>query len=311
MARNTEQSNQRLRKQPKMRRVQSAHAMPLPRMEVPKAAKQRKRRNQRSRRRSRIPVGSIKQFVFSARWISLLLLAIVTAALVLIGLDENFYLTVIPVDGTVSVPASEIVEASQLAGAHIFAVEPEVAAARVAEVPGVINAAVSLSWPNQVLIEVQEDSPVAVWQEGEHQFWVTDNGRLIPIRATVPGLLLIESEMPLVEAPVMPEGEVDEGEDTAVPTAPQTNLAFIPQDILAGAEQLRKLRPNIEKLYYRGDSGLSYQDGRGWRVYFGTGADMNQKLAIYETIVDDLLARGLTPQYISVSNQEKPYYRAN
>jgi hypothetical protein len=285
--------------------------MPLPRVEVPKAARQRKRRNQRSRRRSHILVGSIKQLVFSARWISLLLLAIVTAALVLIGLDENFYLTVIPVDGTVSVPASEIVEASQLAGAHIFAVEPEVAAARVAEVPGVINAAVSLSWPNQVLIEVQEDLPVAVWQEGEHQFWVTENGRLIPVRATVPGLLLIESEMPPVEAPIVSESGVDDGGDTAVPTTPQTNLAFIPQDILAGAAQLRKLRPNIEKLYYRGDSGLSYQDGRGWRVYFGAGTDMNQKLAIYETIVDDILARGLTPQYISVSNQEKPYYRAS
>lgn len=294
-----------------MRRVQSAHAMPLPRMEVPKAARQRKRRNQRSRRRSRIPVGSIKQVVFSARWISLLLLAIVTAALVLIGMDENFYLTVIPVDGTVSVPASEIVEASRLAGAHIFAVDPEVAAARVAEVPGVINAAVSLSWPNQVLIEVQEDSPAAVWQEGEHQFWVTDNGRLIPVRATVPGLLLIESEMPAAAAPVVSEGAIENGEDTAVTTDPQSNLAFIPEAVLTGAEQLRKLRPNIEKLYYRGDSGLSYQDGRGWRVYFGTGTDMNQKLVIYETIVADLLARGLTPQYISVSNQEKPYYRAN
>ena len=310
MAKNSQQTNQRLRKQPKMRRVQSARAMPMPRMGVPKVAQQRKRRNKRNRRRSRIPVTSIKQFVFSARWISLLLLAIVTSALVLIGVDEHFYLTVIPVDGTVSIPAAEIVEASQLAGAHIFAVEPAAAAERVAEVPGVINAAVSLNWPNQVLIEVQEDSPVAVWQEGENQFWVTDNGRLIPIRATVPGLLLIESEMPVAETSMTPDGEINE-EDTAVTTEPQANLAFIPQDILTGAEHLRELRPNIEKLYYRGDSGLSYQDGRGWRVYFGTGADMNQKLVIYETIVDDLLARGLTPQYISVSNQEKPYYRAN
>ena len=293
-----------------MRRVQSAHAMPLPRIEVPKAARQRKRRNQRSRRRSRIPLTSIKQFIFSARWISLLLLAIVTSALVLIGVDEHFYLTIIPVDGTVSIPAAEIVEASQLAGAHIFAVEPAAAAERVAEVSGVINAAVSLSWPNQVLIEVQEDSPVAVWQEGDAQFWVTDNGRLIPVRATVPGLLLIESEMPVVDLPISPDSEVEEA-DTAVSADPQANLAFIPQDILAGAEQLHELRPNIEKLYYRGDSGLSYQDGRGWRVYFGTGTDMNQKLVIYETIVDDLLVRGLTPHYISVSNQEKPYYRVN
>ena len=152
MAKNSQQTNQRLRKQPKMRRVQSARAMPMPRMGVPKVAQQRKRRNKRNRRRSRIPVTSIKQFIFSARWISLLLLAIVTSALVLIGVDEHFYLTVIPVDGTVSIPAAEIVEASQLAGAHIFAVEPAAAAERVAEVPGVINAAVSLNWPNQVLI---------------------------------------------------------------------------------------------------------------------------------------------------------------
>jgi hypothetical protein len=54
---------------------------------------------------------------------------------------------------------------------------------------------------------------------------------------------------------------------------------------------------------------LSYEDGRGWRVYFGTGNDMAQKMIIYEAIVEDLLARGLTPAYISVSNKEKPYYR--
>ncbi|MEJ2747843.1 MAG: FtsQ-type POTRA domain-containing protein [Anaerolineae bacterium] len=305
MARNTQQSNQRLRKQPKMRRVQTAHTMPLPRVEVPKAAQQRKRRNQRQRRRSRIPVAALKEFVFSARWISLLLLIVVVWALVMIGLDEQFYLTVIPVDGTVSIPPSEIVAASQLAGAHIFAVEPAAAAERVAEVPGVMNASVSLSWPNKVLIKVQEDSPVAVWQEGEQQFWVLGNGRLIPVRATVPGLLVIESEMPLAEASPVPDGESE------TPAELQPNIAFIPQGVLEGAEQLRALRPNIDKLYYRAGSGLSYQDGRGWRVYFGTGTDMNQKLVIYETIVDELLARGLTPQYISVSNQEKPYYRAN
>ena len=291
-----------------MRRVKSAHTLPIPRMELPQEARRRRRRNQRSRRRARLPLGSVRQLVLSTRWISLLLLAAVSGALVMIGLDEQFFLTVIPVDGAVSIPAAEIVEASQLAGAHIFAVEPEAAAQRVAEVPGVINAAVSLKWPNQVLVEVQEDSPLMVWQEGEQQYWVTGNGRLIPVRATVPGLLLVESEMPVAPTTQQPDSAA---EIPLTPAAPTANIAFIPQAVMDGAVQLRQLRPNIEKLYYRGDSGLSYQDGRGWRVYFGTGTDMNQKLVIYETIVAELLARGLTPQYISVSNQEKPYYRAN
>jgi hypothetical protein len=78
---------------------------------------------------------------------------------------------------------------------------------------------------------------------------------------------------------------------------------------MQGALQLRELRPNIDQLYYRPSGGLSYQDGRGWRAYFGTGRDMHQKLVVYETIVADLLAKGLTPEYISVSNQEKPFYR--
>jgi hypothetical protein len=85
-------------------------------------------------------------------------------------------------------------------------------------------------------------------------------------------------------------------------------VGFIPQDVLLGALQLRQLRPNIDKLYYRPSGGLSYQDGRGWRAYFGNGTDMNQKLAVYETIIADLSARGIQPQYVSVSNQEKPYY---
>jgi hypothetical protein len=88
-------------------------------------------------------------------------------------------------------------------------------------------------------------------------------------------------------------------------------LTFIPVEVLEGALQLRQLRPNIELLYYRPANGLSFEDGRGWRVSFGTGTNMPQKLVVYETIVEDLVTRGLTPTYVSVTNQEKPYYLAS
>ena len=87
-----------------------------------------------------------------------------------------------------------------------------------------------------------------------------------------------------------------------------TSLVFIPPDVLEGAIQLRELRPTIDKLYYKPAGGLSYEDERGWRGYFGTGVQMNQKLVVYEAVVADLSARGIQPAYISVSNQEKPYY---
>lgn len=292
-----------------MRRVESATAVPGARLSMPKTARQRRRRNQR---RVRLPLTGLRRVVLSARWISLCLLGLCIYALYLIGMTEAFYLTLIPVEGTISIPPAEVVDNSGLAGVHIFAADPAQAAAQIAEVPGVISAAVTLNWPNQATIEIQEDSPIAIWREGREQFWVTKNGRLIPARSQSLGMLMIEVEAPAVAAASGSPGIEGAIEETAVlPGETETAVRdFVPQDILTGAMQLRELRPNIDILFYQPGSGLSYQDGRGWRVYFGAGADMHQKLVVYETIVDELLARGLTPVYVSVSNQEKPYFRA-
>jgi cell division septal protein FtsQ len=99
-----------------------------------------------------------------------------------------------------TIPPADIVQASDLAGTHIFAADPAAAAAQIADLPGVISATVTMGWPNEVLIRIREDNPVAVWQEGEQDFWVTENGRLIPARTGSIGLLRIESEMDPVVA---------------------------------------------------------------------------------------------------------------
>lgn len=296
-----------------MRRVQAAQAMRLPRLATPEVPKTARRRRQRNRRQATLPIQGIKTFIFSARWLSLGLLLFTIFALYLAATDQDFYLTTIPVNGAVSIPPEEIVAASGLGGAHVFAADPNEAATRIAQLPGVVASVVTLSWPNQVQIEIIEDTPVAVWQEGAQQFWITKNHELIPARTSAIGLLTIEYEVPPTPVNSGAENKTEgEGQETAVATSTSTNAAirFIPEDVLAGALQLRQLRPNIDKLYYRPASGLSYEDGRGWRAYFGSGTDMNQKLAVYETIVADLLARQIQPAYISVSNQEKPYYLA-
>lgn len=250
----------------------------------------------------------LRAILFSARWVSLGLLALSVYALYLIGMDEQFYVTFIPVEGAHTIPAEEVVAASGLAGTHVFAVDPNAAAAQINELPGIIGASVAMNWPNDVTIQVTEDSPVALWRENGTDFWVNRQGSLIPARMGNMGLLQIVSEMVPAAAPVVAEGEGQVEEETAVST-PTTSLPFIPTDVLNGALQLRELRPNIEQLYYRPAGGLSFQDGRGWRVYFGSGSNMQQKLVVYETIVEDLVARGITPLEISVSNQEKPFYR--
>lgn len=284
-----------------MRRLESNAFVAQPRLRVPKTAQRRRRRNFR---RVHLPLAGIRQVIFSARWISLILLAMVMYALVLVGLDEEFYLTTIPVDGSGSIPAAEIVSASGLAGMHIFAADPALAAQEIMAVPGVISATVTVSWPNQVHLGIREDSPVAVWLENGVPYWVTRHGSLLPARGQLFGLMVIEAEVEAAASDPTTEATATDGTSAA----PQTR--FVPQDVLAGALQLRQLRPNIERLYYQAGVGLSYQDGRGWRAYFGTGTDMAQKLVVYETLVAELEARGVTPAYISVANQERPFYLA-
>jgi hypothetical protein len=38
------------------------------------------------------------------------------------------------------------------------------------------------------------------------------------------------------------------------------------------------------------------------------GTDMPQKLAVYERLTEDLIARGIYPKKISVENLDAPYY---
>jgi hypothetical protein len=320
-----EQPKQRLRKQPRMRRVQAATAASLPDLSTPEArsarktAAKRKRRN--SQQRIRRPIAGVMGFVLNTRWISLAVLGVCAYALFMIGGDDRFYLNTIPVEGATSLDINHVVAESGLAGRHIFAADPQEAADRLGEMGGVITASVTLHWPNDVSIILREKPPLATWQEGEEAYWVDEDGDLSLARAQTVGLLSIISEVTRDDAEVTSdksratseEAEVTSGEATDEPAmtdAVDAQVAFVPRDVLEGALQLRALRPNIEKLYYRPSGGLSYQDGRGWRAYFGTGEDMHQKLVVYETVVAQLIERGIRPEYISVSNQYKPYYRA-
>lgn len=273
----------RLRKQPKMRRMSAAGSAAMPRIVVPSTAKKRRSRN---RRRFHMPSSAVIKMVISARWISLGLLALCVWSLMLVQQNATFYLKTIPVEGARTIQPSEIAAASGLPGRHVFAVDPSAAAKRIGDLPGIVWATVELEWPNQIRIQVREDAPIAIWEQAGQRFWINEGGALFPERLGTDGLLVVKSEV------AEPLGE----------------NAFVSPEILEGALQLRELRPNIDQLYYQLGSGLSYQDGRGWRAHFGTGRDMAQKLAVYETIVEDLVSRAISPAYISVSNEVKPFY---
>lgn len=303
---NRRPETRKLKQQPKMQRVNAAYA-PAPRLVLPRETVQaaRQRQKSQSRLKFRWPTQLLWRIVTSPRWISLGVLALAVYALVLVGGSATFYLTAIPVEGVYSVAAEEVVSASGLAGQHIFAADPARAAEAIAQVPGVISAEVELSWPNVVHIRITEDAPIAIWRQGEESFWINQQGGLMPARLNVPGLLTIESDTAEV---VMGRTLSEPTEEGAV--AEVIHLGRVPEDILRGALLLNQMFPEQMTIRYGRVEGFIYSDPRGWDVYLGTGDDMAQKLAVYEALVEDLRQRDLTPTYVSVSNQKKPYYRA-
>lgn len=199
--------------------------------------------------------------------------------------DPSLYISGVKLGGAALVPAQEIYAAAGIAGQHIFWVDPAEAQRKVSAVPGIATALVRVEWPATVTIVVAERIPVVSWSEGSQKWWVDADGNKFAARADLPGLLPIT---------------VDDASGAA--------YKIVPPAAVEGALQLQQLRPNIELLHYDSQHGLSYQDGRGWRGYFGVGHDMLQKLAVYEKLVSDLTAREVQPKTISVESYQAPYY---
>lgn len=321
--RESKQAQPKLRKQPQLTRVNRT-ARYHSTLELPNTVRQRRRHR---RRQSYARPLSIVQSIFtSSRWISGALLLTVIYGFYFLTTNLNFYLNVIPVEGLFSISAGEVVAQSDLAGKHIFAADPAAAAQQISDSPGIISAEVTLAWPNRVKITVEEETPIAVWKNEDGLFWVNPNGQLFPARREMPGLVIIEApgrvgilgqtrgEAPAIAGEDDPEAEIDSAEEAA--EAVDTEIeqyGIIPDEILHGALQLQRLRPGAVEdgtLAYSARNGLSFRDSRGWDVYLGTGIDMEQKLVVYDAIIETLLAQADTPAYVNVANQHRPFYKS-
>ncbi len=231
---------------------------------------------------------ALPRVAFSWRMGSLAIVVLLGGLMARTMSSPNYFINSIGLSGSQYVPGEEIYQAARVDHLSIFWIDPAVIKKNIEALPGLKSAYVEVHWPNTIYVEVKENQPVLAWSQGGQTMWVDAEGVMFPARGTVDGLL-----------PIM----VDD-----VSTA-LTADARIPKAAIDGALQLKQLRPNIELLHYDSVNGLSYQDGRNWRGYFGVGTDMEVKLKVYETLVANLLSRGIHPSMISVTDKDAPYYR--
>lgn len=202
--------------------------------------------------------------------------------------DLQFFVPSINLAGAQHIPGHEIFEASGVEGLNMFWLDPVAIKENVEALPGIAEAIVVIDYPTNVTIQVTERTPVVVWSQAGQTLWVDLEGVTFTAYTDNPQMLRILAE------------------DSIGPLALG---ATVPPAVVESALTLRELRPNIESLYYEARRGLSYQDGRGWRGYFGVGGDAALKLTVYETVINELMATGTYPRTIDVTDPHAPVFQ--
>jgi len=200
---------------------------------------------------------------------------------------EAFYVYEARVVGNQLVPAEAIYQNSGLEGTSIFWVNPAQVEAILARLPNIKGARVHCGLPGRVTIAVVERQPQVIWQQGERRYWVDEEGTVLPALGELAEATVI---VDLEERPVQPGDRVD------------------PQ-VIAGAQKLRALLPELTTLQYAPHTGLSFQSEQGWPIYMGQGEDMEQKVAIMRALLQEIAAKGIQPQFIDLRFKGSPYYK--
>ncbi len=232
------------------------------------------------------------------RLLSFILVLLFGTGLYLFWTLPEFRVTSAQITGNQRISADEINSALGLDGYPIFLLPPEQIRMRALQAyPELASVEVTVSLPNIVTVDVTERQPVILWQQDEGYTWVDETGTAFRPRGEAGGLIVVQA---LGTPPAMSTLEDD-------PLAPPL---FIAEDTVRAITSLAPHVPPGTPILYHPTTGLSWTDGRGWQVVFGTsGDDVEAKILVYQAMVDWLSQRGIRPILINVAYPDAPFYR--
>ncbi len=252
----------------------------------------------------RVPPGTVPKLSTAARqerrrafsrWrvTSALLFLLFGLTLLAFFTSDVFYVRAIQVRGNTFISREEVFAYSDLADYHMFWLDPDEIRENVLRSSSVADIAVEVGWPpDLVTLVVQERQPALVWSDAGDETWIDIQGRLMPARAEMPGLLHVNL--------------VRDGSPGPAPSAESVS-----KDIVLGALRLREILPEGDHLDYHGVHGLGWTNEQGWQVWMGTGsaAVMDEKIKIYDVLVENLNSRAIDVAELNIANPDAPFYR--
>lgn len=269
------------------------------------ASKRRPTQNARRRyqvalpatRGDRIRHFSIPRPRFGMRAVSFLLAAIFGTAIYLAYNLPQLQVVQAEVSGNRIISPAEINAVMGVAGQPIFTLKPDDLETRLRlNFPELVYVDVQVEMPNLVSVTVLERRPVIRWEQGGSYTWIAEDGVAFRPRGENGELISVIAE----SAPALSLSASD----------PLNPVPFISTGMVQSLKGLAGHVPPGMQIIYSPEFGFGWNDPRGWRVYFGTGAnDVELKMRVYESMVNSLTQRGIRPAMINVTYPTAPYYR--
>jgi hypothetical protein len=232
------------------------------------------------------------------RLFSLVLSLLLGTGLYLAATLPEFHAAPAQIAGNQRISADEINVALNATGQSIFTITGAELETRLRlNYPELEAAHVVVGLPNSIHVSVVERQPVLQWQQGGGYTWIDASGVAFRPRGE-PGALIP------VQAAAAPPAAAEAAKDSLSP------VAYVSPDLVKAVQTLAPNVPPGSTMEYDPKYGLGWQDGRGWKVYFGADpADMALRLQVYKSLVDSLAQKGIQPTFISVQYANAPYYR--
>ncbi len=232
------------------------------------------------------------------RRVSLIIALLLGTALYLAWTLPYFHIPAATILGNNRLSREEINMVLGVTGQSVFLVQPEDVATRLRlNYPELASAQVNVYLPNHVYVTVTERQPVILWQQGEGFTWIDASGVAFRPRGDASGLI------PVIGLATPPVGNASLDDSLSPP-------AYMQKELVDAILVLAPSVPAGSTLTFDPADGLGWTDARGWKAYFGLSAqDMPLKVRVYQSLVDSLISRNKTPEYINVAYPDAPYYR--
>ena len=230
-----------------------------------------------------------------SRWrvISVVLFLLFGLTLAAFFTSDVFYVRAIQVRGNTFISREEVFAYSELADYHMFWLDPEEIRENVMRSSSVADISVEAGWPpNLVTLVVEERQPALVWSDAGDETWIDIQGRVMPARAEMPGLLHVN----LID-------------DSAY--GQESSADDLSKDAVLGALRLREILPEGDHLDYHPIHGLGWTNEQGWQIWMGadSAAVMDEKIKIYDVLVENLNSRAIDVAELNIANPDAPFYR--